>query len=331
VVGSDYEGLRCAHGRGEQGKGGVMVKVLTNLRIDEVSAVDRGAGDGVKIVLMKRDDRPRSKPHVERAARAKRHRYGAYLKIFASKADDGNGDDANVGVSDHHASKVADLLVESGKYPHRAAALDHLLHSSRGAALLQRLHKAAETEKESPSMKSYERWQDIVKSHGVNGLVEVAKNITDAEESFGITEIEFVNLIDIASRAAHPELGARALEKVYECNPVLARAINVIKAWPMPMSLEPMVATGASGFPSTRMRSGSSPGRGDDSGDVDSVGVSDAYEQLVKMAEQQRRAGESASQAFERVYLDPGNRHLAEAERSANRPQPTTYFPMPVK
>jgi hypothetical protein len=32
-----------------------MPKVLKRLRIDEVSAVDRGAGDGVKIMLMKRD------------------------------------------------------------------------------------------------------------------------------------------------------------------------------------------------------------------------------------------------------------------------------------
>src|SRR5262249_14890521 len=30
------------------------VKLLTRLRIDEVSSVDRGAGDGVKVLLMKR-------------------------------------------------------------------------------------------------------------------------------------------------------------------------------------------------------------------------------------------------------------------------------------
>jgi hypothetical protein len=30
-----------------------------------------------------------------------------------------------------------------------------------------------------------------------------------------------------------------------------------------------------------------------------------------------------------RIYLDPANRHLAEAERAANRPRPTTIFPMP--
>jgi hypothetical protein len=33
-----------------------MPKVLTKLRIDEISSVDRGAGDGCKIVLYKRDD-----------------------------------------------------------------------------------------------------------------------------------------------------------------------------------------------------------------------------------------------------------------------------------
>lgn len=35
-----------------------MPKLLTRLRIDEVSAVDRGAGEGVKILLMKRDEEP---------------------------------------------------------------------------------------------------------------------------------------------------------------------------------------------------------------------------------------------------------------------------------
>lgn len=38
-----------------------MAKILTHLRIDEVSSVDRGAGEGVKILLMKRDkDNPMS-------------------------------------------------------------------------------------------------------------------------------------------------------------------------------------------------------------------------------------------------------------------------------
>src|SRR6516162_10895995 len=51
------------------------VRLLRNLRINEVSAVDRGAGEGVKIVLMKRDDEPpdaRSKGPLEKWERAQR-------------------------------------------------------------------------------------------------------------------------------------------------------------------------------------------------------------------------------------------------------------------
>jgi hypothetical protein len=151
----------------------------------------------------------------------------------------------------------------------------------------------------------------IAKTHGVAGVVEIAKNIVEEQKSFRITEEEFVKLIDTAARVAHPELGARALERVYERNPVLAKAITVIKAWPSPMSLTPTMVGGVDALHEVN----------DDS--------PSAYEKLVEMAERQRRAGETASQAFERVYLDPANRHLAEAERARNRPRPTTYFPMP--
>jgi hypothetical protein len=237
------------------------------------------------------------------------------------KEPDEDADDEEIEKqADHHASTVADLLVEAGSFPHRAAALHHLLHKPYGQALLARMHKAAETAKEKP-MSPIEPLEKVVKAHGVAGIVEIAKNFVETEKTLDITEEEFVKLIDTAARVAHPELGALAFEKIYANNPILARAINVIKA----MSLEPLVAPGVSGFPTTRLRSGSSPGRGDDAGDLES----DAYAQLTKLAEQQRRAGESASQAFERVYLDPANRHLAEAERSANRPQPTTQYPFP--
>jgi hypothetical protein len=49
-------------------------------------------------------------------------------------------------------------------------------------------------------------------------------------------------------------------------------------------------------------------------------GESSALDQLTEMAERQRRDGETQAQAFQRVYLDPANAHLAEAERAENRP-----------
>jgi uncharacterized protein YidB (DUF937 family) len=43
-----------------------MPKLLTRLRIDEVSAVDAGAGEGVKILLMKRNDSAKAKDHTRK-------------------------------------------------------------------------------------------------------------------------------------------------------------------------------------------------------------------------------------------------------------------------
>jgi hypothetical protein len=248
-----------------------------------------------------------------------------FEEIFrVGKADDGDHDagdrDDRVPVVDHHASTIANLLVEAGSFPHRAAALHHVLHSATGQALLARMHK-----KDEP-MDRIEQFTNVMKS---SGLQNFCKALID-NHSDGISEHELTDAATRYAKSLYPDLsGPQAFAKLYESDVTLRQAVAVAKAWPMPMSLEPLVAPGASGFPSTRLRSGSSPRRGDDAGDVDSVGVSDAYEQLVKMAEQQRRAGESASQAFERIYADPANKHLAEAERSANRPQPTTFFPFP--
>src|SRR3984893_14106658 len=107
-----------------------MARILTKLRIDEVSAVDRGAGEGVKVVIMKRDDTPRSKPHVERHARRlrkfqemfespERDQRRSFNEIIGkADSDDDAGTEQRV---DHHASTVADLLVEAGSHPDRAS------------------------------------------------------------------------------------------------------------------------------------------------------------------------------------------------------------------
>jgi hypothetical protein len=41
-----------------------MVRILTNLRIDEVSSVDRGAGEGVRVMLTKRNTTMSKKPSI---------------------------------------------------------------------------------------------------------------------------------------------------------------------------------------------------------------------------------------------------------------------------
>jgi hypothetical protein len=231
--------------------------------------------------------------------------------------DDANRDDAD----DDDVAKAGD---RHGHHSLSAALIDHLHDRLSRRREHHGFHKSA---KEQPMTSHTELVRDVVKQYGILAL---AKSMIQDQKSYGLDEPSFTRLATEHAQRLYPnDRPDSAFSKLYQNEESVRRACQLAKMWPMPMSLEPMVATGASGFPSTRMRSGSSPGRADDAGDVDSVGVSDAYDQLVKMAERQRRAGESASQAFERIYLDPANKHLAEAERSANRPQPTTYFPMP--
>ena len=309
-------------------------RLLTGLRINEVSAVDRGAGEGVKIVLMKRDDEPppdaRSKgplekwERVQRMARRQREReeferiWGQTdaprsFNDFMAKAADTVGDNVPP-VVEHHASKVADLLVESGRHPDRAAALHHLLHSARGAALLQRLSKQKDTSAVT------DNWQNIARDHGV---IAIAKMITDEGVAPGsLDEHEYTSLVTEYAKRQHPGLTPeQAFSRVFsEDSPqgqLLRQAHGLTKSWPAPMSISPTMVGGSDAFPSAQRREGSSPPRQDG---TNRGGASSAYDQLVAMAERQRKDGETAAAAFMRVYLDPANASLASAERAQNRP-----------
>jgi hypothetical protein len=342
-----------------------MSRELTKLRIDEVSAVDAAAGENCKILLRKRDhdvvakasaalresvglildsdgseeekrqelvetftqfqtylDREITGKNLGKGVleREQRRTREAFEKIFQAKAagddaDDEPDDQAPVG--DHHASKVADLLVESGKYPHRAAALDHLLHSASGQALLSRMNK-----KDEPMDTIY----SIMKSSIVGACAAIV-----AKGSTSLTEHEIVEAVSKVAAERYPGLTeAQAFDRVYsdrgEEGQALRKAVAVAKSMPFQVSLEPLVAAGADAFPSAHRRSGSSPGRGDDAGGVDAVGVSDAYEQLKQIG-RQKWPTLSEAQQFVNALGDPVNRVLAE--KAHRRPAPTTYYEFP--
>lgn len=109
-----------------------MVNILRNLRIDEVSSVDRGAGEGVKIVLMKRDTSPRQRPYLFNAIMALR------------KANEPRGDtdeqrtntiDDDKKLSDRLKEAVAAMVaVRPSLNPAHAAKW--LLHTEHGRSLL---------------------------------------------------------------------------------------------------------------------------------------------------------------------------------------------------
>src|SRR5262249_1185182 len=190
-----------------------MPRILKNIRIDEVSACTKGAGAGTRIVLMKRDtsaddDVYQTDWYKEQAAIAERQNeeyvrkhaptWRSFNEVLAentakSFAATARGDEADrqdeetsadelVVDGEHHASKVADLLVESGKHPDRQSALDHLLHTAQGAAMLRRLNKS----EDQPTMSTTpeEKLSDLVKRVGITAI---AAEIIKSDSAYSIS------------------------------------------------------------------------------------------------------------------------------------------------
>jgi hypothetical protein len=230
-------------------------------------------------------------------------------------------DDGELGSS---LRKAVEVIDEADRAADITKAHKHRGPHELGASLIQHLHdrldrhrerhgyytKAA---KESP-MSSL---QDIAKSHGVPGVVLIAKNIVDEQKSFRVTEEEFCRLIDTAARVTHPELGARAFEKIYERNPLLARAIAVIKA-----GLAEQLLSG--GMPVLQVGGVDATHEA-----INNTEQSEAYAQLEAMASKLRASSPwlSAEQAFAKAF-EANPTLAAKAHRRPTAPAGGMYpFP----
>jgi hypothetical protein len=255
------------------------------------------------------------KESVVKAERGNREHIAKYDRSFAgimAKADAksrdlADGDDRNDGggASDHHASKVADLLVEAGSFPHRAAALQHLLHKPSGQALLRRMYKAAEqTEKETPSMSHSEFVQSVVKQYGI---VALAKSMVQDQKSYGLDEHQFTQLATGHAQRLYPnDRPDVAFSKLYQGEESVRRACQIAKSMPFVVSLEPVQVGGS-----------------------DAQAVNDPSEAIAQLKQLGRDRWPTASAAsqFERALTDPANHKLARL--AVPIPRATTFFPMP--
>jgi hypothetical protein len=187
------------------------------------------------------------------------------------------------------------------------------------AALLEHLHDRLERRREqhgyqkSAKESPMSSLQDIAKTHGVPGVVEIAKNITEKQRSYRTTEEEFCKLIDTAARVTYPALGARAFEYAYEHNPVLASATAVIKADEFNMfDIKPVVIGGPDAMHAAI--------------DDDDSAVLRATEEIQRIA-REKFPFLPADVAFARVFED--RNYAALAAQAHSRPQPTTIYRMP--
>jgi hypothetical protein len=279
-----------------------MARVLTKLRIDEVSAVDRAAGEGTKIVLMKRHDAP-----TEAASRR-----AYFLKIFTSKADadDGNDDaddrsDDAGSLASHPVVSLARLLIASGHEADIASALHYLLNTSHGAALLHRV-RTLKAAKDDPPMQD-----NLTKIAADIGVVAVAKTIVREQRSYGIDEAAFVALVTQHAKAAHPNLTeAQAFAKVYESEPSIWQACAILKTMPFVADPTPLMVGGIDAQNEAN----------------DATEQSKAYAQLQQIG-RDRWPTASEAQQFANAMTDSKNAALAAKVHI--RPSPTTSFQFP--
>jgi hypothetical protein len=279
-----------------------MVRVLRNLKINEVSTVDRGAGNGCRIVLFKRDD-----------------------TVAPDNGNNGNGDDEVYAAALHylmstpHGASVVRRIFPSGP-KNGTADIEHL---ARLVANVTRV-RANNSDDAEPS-DPHQPWLDVIGDNDESadtigddeiedeeidddeiekvfhmsdrntalqalvkrdgGVVPLCKRICK-EGARGVTENELTALITEYAQQIYPDMSPEgAFTKIYTSpgGEPLRRAVQIAKGL---MDIEP-VHVGVA-----------------DASDTDDAAK--AYEQLQRLAIQQRKRAPflSASQAFERAGRD---------------------------
>jgi hypothetical protein len=186
-----------------------MVRKLTKLRISEISAVDRGAGEGCKIVLAKRDD-------------------------AASRDGDAVSDDGSELGS---LARMIRALMRVGMA--EETALRFLMFSAHGRQLAAHLSSISKSE-DPTKMTRMETLKSFVKA---NGIVGIAQHIV-AKGSTGVSEHEFSDLIMTAAKAEKRdgETDGAAFSRLME-TPEVYKALAITKTF----SLMPTTPTAVGG------------------------------------------------------------------------------------
>jgi hypothetical protein len=272
-----------------------MVRVLRNLRINEVSTVDRGAGDACRIVLWKRDD------------------------TVAPDNDGNDDDDEAYAAALHYLMHTAQGAgVVRRFFPHGASGTAEIEHLARLVAHVVRARDNGDAAESDP----YQSWADTIGNDDETedddaesadtigdaatekkvfhmsdrnevlkaavrrdgGVVPLCKRIC-AHGAGDITEAELTGMLTEHAQQLYPDMSPEgAFTKIYTSpgGEPLRRAVQIAKGL---MDIEP-VAVGV--------------------GDSDTDDAAKAYQQLARLAEVQKRRSPSlsAAQAFERATRD---------------------------
>jgi hypothetical protein len=292
-------------------------RVLHNLKINEVSSVDRGAGEGVQIVMRKSYG---TREHLRQLFET--IDFNKVRQNFITKRDDDDIED-NLDVDEEEIEDRNDDVDRQDELPPgltasinavmaaspgvtQEQAANWLVHTARGRST----HQALSKQRKASPMKA-DRATELRSIAKDFGVVQLAKHLVADNASHGITEAELTGLIDIEAQRTRKagERSATAFARYFQSDEALPlrKAIAVCKAM---MPTEPLVT----GVGNTSIK--------DDS--------AKAIAQLTQMAEAMRAASPEMklSDALTSVYTDPAN--VVLVKQAHVRPSPTTSYAFPV-
>jgi hypothetical protein len=230
-----------------------------------------------------------------------------YLKIFKDEGNGGNGEVAEAQpapVVNSAVSHLADLAVEAGIVPDRAAALRFLLRNKNGTAILQRLgphlRKRVEPAREEKPMQTAKQRSDAAVKRALGHISEhqYTSIVTEyAKERYpnDRPDVAFNKVYTEASdegaaiRAARQQIKQR--QYATQCRKRLGDPL------PFEVTLEPR--------------------------EVDALDPDEALKQLHELAAEQRRRAPwmTTAQAFSAIYGDPHNATAVQNYKEARRRQ----------
>ena len=189
-----------------------MARILRNLRIDEVASVDKGAGEGVKIVLLKRHD---DTPHHETLLHRRLKKIFDKLLEENDPVDDDNQIDPNDPPTALHPKlqQAVNALVKMVPGLDEAHGLFWLLNSPHGKRFAE--HHASITKKEKPMPQV-----DIFKLHNVASVVEVAKSAKLSEHDMSAVVMGHAKLAKRDNETVH-----QAYARIVDGNIDIRRAL----------------------------------------------------------------------------------------------------------
>lgn len=302
-------------------------RVLSNLRIDEISAVDVGAGEGVKILMAKRATNKRDKD---------RHRdtYNFFAKIFGAPMQDAvhggypvppvlaadlwREAEALRKNTDDVPSDFADDNDDDDKDDDDNGSTEHFLAGSpaenEATGSTDQLERAESAMKEK-NMRPHSM-SDVVKKYGILALCKSVER-----GGVSISEHELTTLI-----SEHAQRTGTTFAKLFEAQDEQGVTLRkaIVAARDAQFLSRTTTMSKAEGMPgratlAPRVTGGRAAQRVDD--------PRSALEELQKLVDAQRAANPALSEsaAWLSVYTDPKNAELAARERAENRPVATAW------